>query len=482
MGDKMVNNSIWLKGVKTKVNKKVSKDFDTDILIIGGGITGLTTAYFLMDKERKITIIDKGKIGYGATSYSTGKITYLQDSLIKGDIEKENLYLSSQIDAANIIKNIIIENNIKCNYESNSSYLYATNKKELKNIKKIEKILKRNNIEYKVKNNDLLYNSIYAIKVDDTATINPAKYVLGLKELLSNKINIYENSMAEDIDYRDSKFIIKVNDKYIKCNTLVVATHYPFLVSLGLIPFRTHVEKSYLAAFNVEKNKKLNAIAQSGNNSIRYYSDNKEYMIYCSCSDKLGKNIDNDQKISDLAWEINSKYNKKIKYVWNNCDVMSTDFIPLSGKLDNNLYIATGYSTWGLTNGTLSAKVISDGILNVTNKYTELLNPNRMSNIVNLIVNNFSVGKTYILSKLIKNYSFYNNVSVYTENGIRYGKYIDDKNIEHMVYNKCPHMKCNLIFNNVDKTWDCPCHSSRFDIDGNVIHGPSHYSIKVEKK
>ena len=128
----MINNSIWLKGIKTKANKKVLEDIDTDILIIGGGITGLSTAYFLRDTDREITLIDKGKIGYGATSYSTGKITYLQDTLLKGNIEKENLYLSSQIDSLNMIKNIIIENNIKCNYESNSSYLYATNKKEIK--------------------------------------------------------------------------------------------------------------------------------------------------------------------------------------------------------------------------------------------------------------------------------------------------------------------------------------------------------------
>lgn len=480
-GDKMINNSLWLKNIKTKASKKINKDIETDILIIGAGITGLTTAYFLKDK--KITLIDKGKIGYGATAYSTGKVTYLQDSLIKNSKEKEDLYLKSQIDAISIIKNIIIENNIKCNYESNSSYLYATNEKEKKNIKKIEEILKRNNIQYKTKNNENLYNSIYSIKVDDTAVINPAKYVLELKRLLEQEIDIYENSMATDFEYEENKFIVKVNNNIITAKILIVTTHYPFLVSLGLIPFKSYIEKSYLAALDTDKNKKLNAIAQNGNHSIRYYSDQKEYMVYCSCSKKLGKNIDDNNIEKNITWELKSKYNEKIKYIWSNTDIMSNDLIPLSGKLEKNLYIATAYSTWGITNGTISAKVISDNILGKNNKYTELLNPNRTGNIINLVINNISTAKTYVLSKIIKNYSFYsNNVEVYTENNIRYGKYIDGKNIEHIVYNKCPHMKCNLIFNNVSKTWDCPCHSSRFDIDGNVIHGPSHYSIKVEKK
>ncbi len=479
---KLINNSIWLKGMKTKANKKVTKDLETDILIIGGGITGLSTAYFLQDK--KVILIDKGKIGYGKTSYSTGKLTYLQDSLLKDSKEKENLYLSSQIEAIKLIKDIIIENSIKCNYESNSSFLYATNKKEKRNILKIENILKRNMISYKVKDNNNLYNPIYSIKVDDTAVINPARYILGLKEVLTEKIEIYENSIAKDFEYKDNQFLVKVNNNIIKAKILIVATHYPFLVSLGLIPFKTHIEKSYLLATKVDKNKKFNAISEKGNYSIRFYSDNEDdYMIYCSCSNKLSKNIDNEKIVSNISWELKSRFNKKPQYIWSNTDIMSSDLIPLAGKLDKNLYIATGYCTWGLTNGTISAKVISDEIRNVQNKYTKLLDPSRMSNIVNLVVNNLQTAKTYVLSKVIKNYSFYrDNVEVYTENGIRYGKYIDENKNEHIVYNKCPHMKCNLIFNSISKTWDCPCHSSRFDIDGNIICGPSCYSIKVEKK
>ena len=479
---KLINNSIWLKGMKTKANKKVTKDLETDILIIGGGITGLSTAYFLQDK--KVILIDKGKIGYGKTSYSTGKLTYLQDSLLKDSKEKENLYLSSQIEAIKLIKDIIIENRIKCNYESNSSFLYATNKKEKRNILKIENILKRNMISYKVKDNNNLYNPIYSIKVDDTAVINPTRYILGLKEVLTEKIEIYENSIAKDFEYKDNQFLVKVNNNIIKAKILIVATHYPFLVSLGLIPFKTHIEKSYLLATKVDKNKKFNAISEKGNYSIRFYSDNEDdYMIYCSCSNKLSKNIDNEKIVSNISWELKSRFNKKPQYIWSNTDIMSSDLIPLAGKLDKNLYIATGYCTWGLTNGTISAKVISDEIRNVQNKYTKLLDPSRMSNIVNLVVNNLQTAKTYVLSKVIKNYSFYrDNVEVYTENGIRYGKYIDENKNEHIVYNKCPHMKCNLIFNSISKTWDCPCHSSRFDIDGNIICGPSCYSIKVEKK
>lgn len=107
----MTNKSIWHKNIRTKRGKELKEDIETNILIIGAGITGLTAAYLLKDKD--VTIIDKGKIGYGKTAFSTGKVTYLQDLLLKGNKENEDCYLLSQIEASNIIKKIILSNNIK---------------------------------------------------------------------------------------------------------------------------------------------------------------------------------------------------------------------------------------------------------------------------------------------------------------------------------------------------------------------------------
>ena len=98
-----------------------------------------------------------------------------------------------------------------------------------------------------------------------------------------------------------------------------------------------------------------------------------------------------------------------------------------------------------------------------------------------MLLNNCSNGFAFMDSKLIKNKSFYNkNVKIINENGIDYGIYIDEKNVEHKVYNLCPHMKCNLYFNYQTKTWDCPCHGSSFDIDGNLIFGPASFNIKIK--
>ena len=178
---------------------------------------------------------------------------------------------------------------------------------------------------------------------------------------------------------------------------------------------------------------------------------------------------------------------EKIKYYWFNYDVVTNDSMPIIGYLqkdNNDLLIGTGYNSWGMTNGSLAGKILSDLVLEKENKYSEIFDPNRVFN-VNKLINYFSYniinGYNYILSKVNKNPKFYKNVEIREENGIKYGVYTDEKGKEYIVYNLCPHMKCSLIFNTVDKTWDCPCHGSRFDIKGKVIKGPSTYDISVDK-
>ena len=164
---------------------------------------------------------------------------------------------------------------------------------------------------------------------------------------------------------------------------------------------------------------------------------------------------------------------------------MTYDYMPFIGNIDNNkMFVLTGFNKWGNTNGVIGGKVISDLILNNENKYIEIFNPKRgfsFLKVKNLIVYNTMVISRYVLNKVVSSKLYYDDrVKIEYINGKKCGIYIDDDG-EHIVSNICPHMKCNLVFNYVDKTWDCPCHASRFDIDGNVICGPSVYDIKVNK-
>ena len=166
---------------------------------------------------------------------------------------------------------------------------------------------------------------------------------------------------------------------------------------------------------------------------------------------------------------------------------MTNDLLPYIGRLnESNILIGTGYNTWGMTNGSLAGKIISDIILDRKNRYIELFNPHRKLNLgsfLNFPVALFSSAYSFLKTKVSKNKDWYSErVRFEKRNGRDVGIYIDDEGIEHIVYNLCPHMKCSLIFNEIEKTWDCPCHGSRFDIDGKSIEGPSNYDITYSEE
>ena len=216
---------------------------------------------------------------------------------------------------------------------------------------------------------------------------------------------------------------------------------------------------------------------------MRYYD---RYFLYGRKSHSSSTNLDIREDLNSLKKEIKKYWNKDIEYFYHTNDIMTYDSIPFIGEVSPHLYIATGFNKWGNTNGTISGEVISDIINEKDNDYIKLFDPKRtisFDKIKNIPLYNLKVGTRYILNKINPNMNYYdNNVKIKFISGKRCGIYIDENKKEHIVSNICPHMKCNLIFNYVDKTWDCPCHGSRFTIDGDIIEGPSVYNIKIKEE
>lgn len=492
-----MNESLWTKEIKRKRAKSLKEDLKTDILIIGGGITGISIAYHLRKFKKHITLIDASRIGSKTTANTTGKLTYLQDKIYpKLDFfmgkEVTDLYLKSQIDAIELVKNIIVEHQIKCNFESNSSYLFTNEEKEINKLKKTKEILERNHIKVIEKENlPLPLSCIYAIQTENTAVFHPLKYILALKDICETSgIHIYENTTAIKFEKIKTGYLVTTKKAIIEAKKVIIASHYPSFPFPYLFPMKTYLEKSYVTAGRIDKAKKWNAISSGKNiESIRYYMNQKNYIIYASESRKLSSNMDNEKRYQSLLWNMKTRFTSNIECYWFNYDIMTLDSLPLIGYMEKDnkdLLLATGYNTWGMTNGSLAGKVIADIIQKKENPYIALFNPLRKMSIYKLyqLVNyGFKNGTSLFLSKTMNNYSFYpSNVEVIEKENTKYGIYTDEQGEKHVVYNTCPHLKCDLIFNTVDKTWDCPCHGSRFDINGNCVKGPSIQSIKVAKK
>ena len=453
MGDIIKYYSIWKENVKKNSFDKLSSNKKCDVLIIGGGITGISSAYQLINKGLNVILVERNEIGGGITSRTTGKLTYLQNLIYstlnnKYSYDIAYKYLNSQMDAINIVKNVILENNIDCNLDCQDSFLFTNNKDNISKIEEEKKVLERMGVVVNDKDKiNLNIPYCYGISVSDTHYFHPVKYIQSLASIcFNNGIEIYEHTKVMDTKKREEYYECILEECKVYAKNIVLASHYPYFIKPFLFPIKAHIEKSYILADKV-----------SDYNNISGISIDKDITSFRNYKDK-----------------------KNIKYIWSNTDIVTSDGLPYIGKISDNLYIGTGYNGWGMTNGTIAGMILSDLILGRENKYASLFDPLRKS-IYNIAVfgNVFNSMKPFIQNKVIKNKKYYSDNVVYMKrNGKNIAIYMDKLGKEHIVYSDCPHLKCSLVFNEVEKTWDCPCHASKFDIDGNCINGPSNYNIR----
>lgn len=484
----MKQQSIWTDEINEKPCSELKKDIKCDVLIIGGGIAGISTALNLKETEN-IVLIDKDKIGYGVTSHTTGKLTYLQGTVYT-DIQKAcdfntaKKYLESQKDAIKIAVENIKKHNINCDLEKNDSYLFTT--EEDKRLNSIRDFLLKTNTDFEDTKLPINIPCKDAIKVKDTYVFHPLKYIIGIKQIIKDKVKIYENTTVIDMDYKDNHYTIKTkNGHTITANKVIITTHYPFFIFPGLMPVKLELKRSYALSAK-HQNETWNAInIDKEIYSIRFYKDN---IIVGGFSHDLSDNIDYKKEENKLINFYNEHFINKLEKVWLTHDITSHDYLPIISRLNAkhpNLLVATAFNKWGMTNGILAGKILADLVNNIENKYETLFKLHRkisLEETKNFIKSNFKIGKTYIETKLDKNKEFYNRTYITNIDGHPCGVYIDEKGKKHITRNTCPHFKCSLIFNNAEKTWDCPCHGSRFDIDGNLIEGPSVFDIKITPK
>lgn len=490
----MIHESIWEKTITPRKRKQEKLLKKTDILIIGAGMAGISTAYYLKDSSYQITVLDKGTVGRGVTSKTTGKLTYLQgftyDKLARMyDKETSSLYLSSQKEAIQLVCQNIEQEHIDCHLEKVKSYVFINEEKEEKKLENEKNILESFGAKCQEENHlPLSYPILKAISVSDTYVFHPLAYLDALTDSICKKgVKICENTTAHSVQKKDDSYIVETDQGSIEAKIVVVCSHYPFFIQPSFIPFKSHIEKSYVVAAPTKRNLKFSAIlSENPSYSLRYY---KHFLIYGGDSHKMSHKTDYEENHNRFIQNYQSHFQKEIKYLWSTHDIVTEDGMPYIGKVkedEKNFLLATGFNKWGMTNGTIAGKLLADLILGKENPYTTIFAPYRKYNVgrvLELFKNGMGTTKIYAQTKLIRNPSFYRkNVRVFKEDGIYYGEYIDKEGKKHTVYHKCPHMGCSLLFNYKDTTWDCPCHGSRFDIDGHVIEGPSTYSISLSDK
>ena len=487
--------SLWIETTKDKINcKALEADEKTEVCIIGGGLFGLTTAYYLTKCGKEVVVLEKDIIGEKVSGNTTGKITSQHELFythLVNDYGKEyaKKYLEANEQAIKNIESIIQKENIDCDFSIQNSYVYTTNENEIPEIENEVDVV--NSLGKKAKfvtDIDLPIKIKGAIKFDRQAQFHPRKYMLGLANSILKKNKIYEHTTVVDVEKKEDYYIIYTNTGKIKAKYVVIATHFPIINVPGFYFVKMYQSTSYIIA--IETNSKLPEgmfiIINEPIYSFRVAEYNgKKILLIGGCGNKTGEPIPDNSHYEKLEKKAKEMYpDCKVIFKWNTRDCISLDKIPYIGefsKMMKNMYVGTGFKKWGITLSNVAANIISDEIIGKKNEFADTFTATRMKpiknrweveNILKETVNSIALNKFKIEPyniEMIEN----DNGAILEINGENVGIYKDIEGKIYAVKPNCSHLGCLLSWNNIDKTWDCPCHGSRFDYMGKNMYEPA---------
>ena len=495
-------NSIWLETFKyNKTFEKLNQNISCDVCIIGAGIFGLTCAYYLTKQGFNVAVLDRDDIGTKATGHTTAKITSQHGLIYKHLIDDYGLhfaksYLYANQKAIDNIKEIIDTENISCDFNFENHCVYTTNAKDLKSIQ--DEINAVNSLDFNcefVTKTGLPFDILGGICFKNQAQFHPYKYLCGLCNSISGKAKIFTHTTICNVKNNGSFYTSYSDNNYkIESKFVIMASHYPFINIPGFYFSKMYQSTSYLIA--IETNKTLfKGMYLSASDPIFSFRTakfgNKNFLLIGGANHKTGESHDFSTTYGVLE-NIAKKYypDCKILYHWNTRDCITLDKIPYIGLYSSNLpnfYIGTGFNKWGMTSSNVAGNIIVDMINVKENPYSFVFDSTRIKPIKNadefknVIVQS---SKSLILDKIKRSDLQLDNIApnsggIIEVNGQKVGIYKSQDNKFFAVNPICTHLGCLLSWNNIDKTWDCPCHGSRFDYTGKSLYDPSFKDLEV---
>lgn len=391
-------NSLWLsENFDTKDFKSLDKDISTDVCIIGAGIFGLSCGYYLSKSGFKVTVVDKSGISRKTTGHTTAKITsqhglfykYLVDTY--GEQFAKD-YLFANEEAIENIRNIIDTENINCDFEKQSNFVYTVDNSEVTKIKKEVDCV--NAIGFPanfVTKTGLPFEIAGAIQFKNQAQFNPIKYVNGLCDcIIKNNGEIYTNTVVYDVKKDADLFSTLTAGGTIKSKYVILASHYPFINFPGMYFFKMYQSSSYVIGVDTKKTlfNGMYITASEPTYSFRTaYYDGKKILLLGGSSHKTGTPVTYEQSYLALEKYAKQLYpNCDILFRWDTRDCITLDKIPYIGLFSttmDNFYVGTGFNKWGMTSSNVAANIICDMILGKKNKYAYVFDSNRVNPIKN---------------------------------------------------------------------------------------------------
>ena len=490
------NPSYWLASTENTSYSRLEGDSRVDVAIVGGGILGVTAAYLLQQEGRSVALLEADRIVRGVTGYTTAKITSGQNLIYSELVGKfgrdgARLYGESNEAALAKIAELVERLGIDCDFERQDNYTYTESDSELSSVREEAETAASLGLPASfVTETALPFPIKGAVRFTNQAQFHPRKYLLALAERIASAGGfIFENTKALGVDEDDDVCTVVTESGKVTAGHVIVATNMPFL-DRGLFFAKVYPMRSYAVAGYVdagaEPSEGMYISAESPTRSIRLIRDGARTLLQLGGEGhKTGQQADAEGCYRRLEDDLRRRFGvEEIAYRWSTQDTVPVDSVPYIGRvsrMSDRILTGTGFRKWGMTNGTLAAMMLTDRIAGRENPWAAFYDSKRLDvpqSAKELVKENLNVAQHWFgdrvqtpgdpLEQLVPGEG-----TVIRRSGRAIAVHKQEDGTLRGLSAVCTHLACIVHWNNAERSWDCPCHGSRFDLDGNVIQGPA---------
>ncbi|MGG0658194.1 FAD-dependent oxidoreductase [Rummeliibacillus pycnus] len=458
-----MTSSIWLQNKRTNIKPPLEESIQTDVCIIGGGLSGIMTAYHLAKAGKEVVLLEGNSLLHGATGHSTGKLTAQHGPVYQTIIEKfgrESALLYYELNQKAISTALdLVDSSI---IQPATSFLYT---QEGQNIKKLEDewaAYKQLHIPGTFgEKGEIPYEMKASVAMLDQAQIHPVLFGQSIMDMATKAgAKFYENSRVAHINL-SKPYVELENKQTVYCKDLVICSHYPLEAIIGLQLVKLQVNRSYIIAFKCSEPYSGQYLSiDQPNRSVRTVQIGDDYYtLLVGSSQRAGSSSNTNIFYEAIEKEAYGNFAATdIRYKWSAQDPETPDLLPYVGQISSghpNIWLATGFRKWGISNSLVAGQIVSDGILGRPNSGIELYSP-KHTKIGDALLQALKVGGQTVIDLV--------------------GGYVTRSSMP-----RCTHLGCKTRWNEADETWDCSCHGSRFAKDGSVLEGPAVKPLNLKK-
>ncbi len=492
--------SLWQDTVQDKEFRGGSPAESYDVLIVGGGITGVTTALLLQKKGKKVAIAEAHNLCFGTTGGTTSHINTFFDTSydqIQSDFGKEaaQLLATAATRSRELFRQHVEEYGIDCGFAEKPGYLYALDDQQAEELDKIFDASKEAGVAVDYTQTvPVPAPFVKAVKYDRQAQVHPSRYVQALAGVLQQDGGaIFENCSVETFEQKGEELEVTTSTGTIRARNLIWATHIP--PGINLLHFRNAPYRSYAIAITLNNDAYPDGLAYDMFDPYHYYRtqeiDGKKYLIVGGEDHKTAHEENTDACFTNLIAHARQLFDvEAVTHRWSSQYFEPSDGLPYIGHLPGNpenVYVATGYSGNGITYSHIAAITLTDLITTGESEYAALFRPGRIKPVAgfaDFVKENADVVAQFV-SKRIGAEKMEELAGLAPGEGrvVKYegdnlAVYKDESGKIYALSPVCTHAKCVVGWNSAEKSWDCPCHGARYDLQGNVLTGPARKALE----